>query len=208
VTTPASGLKLKDLLPSEEDWKRLQNVESALLRRKTVGTAAGLVAIATAALQVVFAVADAPYFSKLVAILSSVATLHFRELPALGLDWKKGLTLAILFGSTFLYLLLRRTRVLLKESEEAFRYTFWIEPFTRVDNAPEERFKLTAEDRFTLLHRDLIERLDQRIKRFSILDESTGTKVGDDASPMPRRAYSSHIHISGRYALRDEDGSW
>jgi tetratricopeptide (TPR) repeat protein len=200
-------LKIGELLPSVEDWKRLQDIESALLRRRTVGRLAGLIALVSAALQVVFTIADKGYFDKLRTIFWSLITLRFEDLASIGLDFKTLITWILLLFAAFVYFLLRRTSVLLKESKEPFRYTFWIEPFEEIKGTPGERFRLGSSDRFALFDHDLIERLNQRIKRFSILKEPPSSREGKEAEAPPSR-YSSHIHISGHYAVREDGNEW
>ncbi len=206
-------MKIEQLLPSAEDWKRLQDIESILLRRRTASTLAGAIAIVSAALQVVFAIADKGYFDKLLTILGSLITLRFDELARIGLDRKTAITWGVLLIAAIAYFLLRRTSVLLKESKEAFRYTFWIEPFEAVEKTPGDRLKLDAGDRFLqqLLHHDLMERLDERFQRFSLLKESPSGGGGERAKTLDssRRLNSSHIQITGHYAFREEgDDPW
>lgn len=190
-------MKITELLPTEEDWKRLQGIESTLLRRRTAGRFAGVIAILSAALQVVLAIAEKGYIEKLL---------------TLELDRKAVIIFGILFTASLIYFLMRRTSVLLKESKSAFRYTFWIEPFTEVDNKPCDRLQLGASNRFKLLHHDLTERFHLRIKqRFSILKEfpASAESAEEDVSKTAPKRYSSHIHISGHIAIREKDeGKW
>jgi hypothetical protein len=141
-------MKVKDLLPSAEDSKHLLSIESALLRRRAAGTGAGIFALASAAAQVVFAVADKDYFHKLRDLSWSLLMLRFDELAKAGLDAKTVLTWVVLLVATLLYIALRRTGVLLRDAQEAFRYPFWIEPFVEVEKTPGARFKLAHGDRF------------------------------------------------------------
>jgi len=204
-------VKIEQWLPSVEDWKRLKDIESTLLLRRTAGTLAGVVALISAVLQVVFVIADKGYFGTLLKILQSLITLRFDELATIGLDRKTAITWGVLLVAVLVYFLLRRTSVLLRESKEAFRYTFWIEPFDQVDKTPVDRFKLDSADRFALLDHDLMERLDQRFKRFSILKEppSRGAAAGAETPEGSRRRYSSHVQINGHYAARETgDGQW
>lgn len=108
-----------------------------------------------------------------------------------------------------MFFILRRTSLLLKECKEPFRYTFWIEPFKVVEKTPGERFTLKGDDRFHLLHHDLAERLNQRVQRFSILEEPPHSdESGTKAAPKLKRQ-SSHIHIKGHFAVREEkDERW
>lgn len=145
---------------------------------------AGIVAAATASLQVARLVAEDGYFEKL---------------RRVELDPASGAVLGAAFLAALLYFLLRRTGVLLRESRQPFRYT-------QVDKTPRDRFEAASWDRWALLHHDLTERLDQRIRRFSILSDLRIEKSGRLEAPrVSDRRRSSHIHIMGRYVFRDDD---
>ena len=77
-------MKLQELLPSAKDIKQLQDVEAALLRRRTAGAITGFIAVLTAALQVVLAIADRAYFRNIVRAGWYVVTLRFADLGKLG----------------------------------------------------------------------------------------------------------------------------
>jgi tetratricopeptide (TPR) repeat protein len=107
--------------------------------------------------------------------------------------------LLVLSGAAGLWLLLRHTSFLMRESREPFRYTFWIDQFEALDDAQPAGVSIANADRLALLHVDLIERLNQRIaRRFSLLNTS---KLTADAAQQ----LSSHVRISGTYALRQRD---
>ena len=159
----SASSKLGHLLPAEKDQKRLHDIESTLLRRRTTGRVAGVIAATTASLQVVRLIAEGGYVEKL---------RHIEIDPA------SGTVLRVTFVAMLLYFLLRRTGVLLQESREPFHYTFWIEPFVHVDKTPGDRVATASWERWALLHHDLTERLDQRIKRFAIISDLRSEKSG------------------------------
>ena len=78
-------MSLRDLLPSGEQWEALKGVEGGLLRRKRVGAGAGVVAIASAALQVVLVLAEEGYAQKLGDLVRYVFSLQFHKLGEAGL---------------------------------------------------------------------------------------------------------------------------
>jgi len=196
---------IQDLLPSADQRKRLQDIEANLLRRRNVGTGAGVVAIASASLQVVLALAEKGYLEKIGLIIYGLIRLRFDELAKLDISAGQIIGWVVLFAAAGTFFILRWTSLLLKESKEPFNYTFWVKPFEVVEKTPGKRFKLKGKDRFHLLHHDIAERLNQRIQRFSLLKEpphpgGNGTK----ATPKLKRQ-SSHIHISGHLVVREED---
>ena len=172
----------------------LQGVERDLLKRKRVGTIGWLIALAAAIHQVLGIILDAKYLENISKIIKDPAGVQLKYLIGL-------IVLAIGLG---LYFTVKRTKILLKESEEPFRYTFWINELVTVNKTPGERFKLKDEDRFHLLHHDLMERLNDRIRRLSLLDSSSA-KTGE----VVERKLTSHIHIDGHYAIREKkSGEW
>ena len=116
-------------------------------------------------------------------------------------------TILLIIGF-IVFWLSKRTSLLYKESEEPFRYSFWIEPFKRIKIDPEDSFiGIKNSDKFhqgdnkflNLLHHDLMERLNDRVKRLSVLDIDELKKV--DTAVQQR--LTSHIHIEGNYTLRE-----
>jgi len=128
----------------------------------------------------------------------------------------------LLFGVGFLFIS-RHTRFLMKETNEPFRYTFWIDEFKPAvkSNEPEKGADTTNKNKNTepdnsdpagysfdksssLLRHDLMERLNQRIGRFSLLDLSDLSK-----EPDAEQTLSAHIQIDGYYAIREHaTGEW
>ena len=198
-------MKLSDIIPITDQLKQVQGVEGELLRRKRKGTISVIVALAVAILQILIAAIEKDYLKDIGKFFNSL--IHFRWGELIGPD---GLSIYELTGMLILvialgtYVLFRWTSFLLKESEEPFRYTFWIKPFEPVSGTPSTRFILKKDDQFHLLHHDLMEKLNYRIRRLSLLDV--------DALNLPsaaQEALTSHIHISGHYAIREKkDGEW
>jgi tetratricopeptide (TPR) repeat protein len=187
--------KALNLIQGEEKRLRLRQ------RRARFGVIA---AVGGLAVQLIFAALGKLDLNKLGTFLNHLLQLDFNQL------WKDGVPISELtgalaiFGGLATYMLLRWTGFLLRESREPFRYTFRIQAFTRVaDTPPAERFVLKNEDRFKLLSHDLVERLNQRIKRLSILETD---KAGEDETA---ESFGSHIDIQGHYAIREETkGRW
>ncbi len=127
------------------------------------------------------------------------------------------LIIVVIWISLLFYFLITRNSFLQVESEEPFRYTFWVNPFIQVaDTPPKDLFTLDRCDRLKLLHHDLMERLNSRIKRLSLLklDELTSENSKTDPSYFePARDLQSklvaHILIGGDYSIREEkDNEW
>lgn len=191
-------MKLSDLKDLITRLGSVEGVERDLLKRKQVGTLGWVGAIAGALVQALIIVTDKEI-----------------SLGVIG-DFFKGILrgdLSVLLSSEFLgmtflvagflvFVVTRQTAFMLKESEEPFRYTFWIDEFAEVKGTPDKRFTLAMSDRINLLHHDLRERLNSRIRRFSLLDPKT-------LSEAARSALTSHIHIQGHYAVREGGkGEW
>ncbi|HVO68260.1 MAG TPA: hypothetical protein VMT12_17420, partial [Syntrophales bacterium] len=199
-------MKLTDFIPGAEQLKLIQGIEERLLRRKRVENTSLIIAVFITVFTLLLdALTSKKYsieviiqylnnFTKFVwYILIGESAVAFRQYkPVYELS---GLFIALTFFA--FYLLLKRTQILFKYSEEPFRYTFWIEPFKHVRDTEKEPYKIGAEDRFhNLLHHDLMERLNERIKRLSLLNPE---KL-DDAG---KKNLSSHIHIAGHYTIRE-----
>lgn len=194
-------MQLSSLFPDKEQINYLANIESTLLTRKKTGKVAGLVALLSAFSQMLILLY--PYLKKLLDPSYQVKIGNYLSDP-MKLIPLIGLALGLI-----IYLLLRRTSFLIKETKEPFRYTCWVEPFNRIDETPADRFHLKAEDRFKLLHHDLTELINQRIKRFSIL-ETPGENQDSSGAAITDARKSSHIHIYGNFAIREDknNGEW
>lgn len=98
-------------------------------------------------------------------------------------------------------LLVNWTRIWVKESREPFKYTYSVEEFKRGPQpTPGDP---VAGDPVAWLARDLIEKLGDRVRRLSLLDEEDVRRHDPDRDPEP------HVHISGWYGLREtDDNEW
>jgi tetratricopeptide (TPR) repeat protein len=187
-------MSLRDLLPGSEQLTYAEGVERELLRRRRKGALSGYAALFAAAGQIVFMLAQREdYLANIGTALLALTQLNLRVLLAK----PEALGLLAAAVATVTWLLLRRTSFLMRESREPFRYTFWIEPFTEVADELPENVTVVHHDRLKLLHRDLTERLNQRIaRRFSLLEPG---KLNDEE----RAQLSSHVRIGGTFALRE-----
>jgi hypothetical protein len=186
-------LKLTDILPGNEQLELTKGMEGQLLDRKQAERLSGLIAIAAVIIQVIIAVGNTSYLSDLGSFFINLSELKFD--PALLPEFIGILIVAFAVG---IYLLLKRTSFLIKESEKPFQYTFSIEPFKLIHQVPEKNFTVSEHDQHTLLHHDISERINQRINRFSLLNEG-------DLSEDEKKGLRSHVHISGDYAIREEE---
>lgn len=108
----------------------------------------------------------------------------------------------IIILGIIIYYLYRHTSFLLKKSEEPFQYTFWIERFKRAEDKEANKNSITEDDQIHhFLHHDLMDMLNRKIGRFSLLDDENFTKETDN----PEKTSPSHIHIDGHYAIRKRD---
>ena len=115
---------------------------------------------------------------------------QFRIVPGLA-------GIAILAVGLLVFLIVVLRSFLKEYSKEAFRYTFWIDQFSRAEGDPEKN-KATNPDGdplHHLLHHDVMERLSQRIGRLSLIDDS-------QPDAKEKLLLSSHIHIAGHYTIR------
>ncbi|MGA1863689.1 MAG: tetratricopeptide repeat protein [bacterium] len=188
-------MKLSDIFPSNEQIKLLQGIESDLLRRRRAGNIGMIAALSAAIFQIILGLSTKGNY------LETIGNLFSRFASG---EWSILLSdefigIGVLIAGIGIYLLFRWTRFMLRDSVEPFHYTFWIKPFERVQETPDKRFEIKGEDRFHLLHHDLNEKLNERIRRVSLLDE-------DNLDPGTRESLFSHIHISGHYAIREERG--
>jgi tetratricopeptide (TPR) repeat protein len=187
-------MNLKDLL-SGKDLDLVTGVENTLRSRRRAGS---VVIGLTALLQVAFLVGNSQYLQKVADFLGRLVVGPRDNLTA-GMQLYELIGVSILILGITVFALVRWSRVLLKETGEPFRYTFWIEGFRAV---PTEDAKAVKVDLFHLLQYDLRERLNFRIRRLSLLDDEAAKL--DEAQ---RRGLLAHIHIAGEYAVRrDLDG--
>ncbi|MGH2396913.1 MAG: hypothetical protein ACRDFW_07980, partial [bacterium] len=205
-------MNLRDLFSFADHFKNIQGIEGRLRRRQRNGLLLTTGTILLGIFEIIreLARSDESFFNY----FSRVLTHSLFAIEHLGLffsgKWDSRYAAQIDYGvagfyvvvlGIVVYLLSRHTAFLLEKSEEAFRYTFWIDRFaaaegsTRDNNSPSEKEPLCH-----LLHHDLMGMLNQRIGRFSLLDEKH-FKSGSEATETP----PSHIHVDGHYALRSRE---
>src|ERR687896_2615699 len=128
-------MKLPDFFPTTEQLKLVQGVENELLQRKRRGALGALIALAAAIIQIVALALEKDYLGNVGTFFINLAHGRFNVL----LGGPEGLSLQELIGLLVIatgigtYLVFRWTNFLLEETEEPFRYTFWVTPFLRVE---------------------------------------------------------------------------
>ncbi|MGK7393049.1 MAG: tetratricopeptide repeat protein [Candidatus Cyclobacteriaceae bacterium M3_2C_046] len=157
-----------------DQLKFIQGIEQELQKRKISSNFGLLIGLLGAAYQVI------------------VLFIHPDQLSSLLLTFPANVGIFALGLGLFLYFLLRKTNFLLKEAGEPFKYTFWTESFQSVSGHATGFHTQELPD---FLHHDLNERLVERIKRLSLLNED----LNDDI------AQASHIHISGHFLIRQDN---
>lgn len=178
--------------------KLVQGVERELLKHKNMSTGGFIIMVLGFICQVLIPIFNEDFFKG--DWISNAGKFPFYQL------W--GMVIVGIGLLTFL--LFKRTRLLLKESEEPFHYTFWIEPFQRAKETSGDPFAIDSDDRFhnrdsrffSLLHHDLVERLNERIKRLSLLDIA----LLKDSYDGIQGKLTSHIHVAGHYTIRRQKG--
>jgi|WetSurMetagenome_2_1015567.scaffolds.fasta_scaffold00035_70 tetratricopeptide (TPR) repeat protein len=199
-------MKLTDFIPNSEQLKLIQGIEGYLKRRKRTEHFSLVISAAVIILQFILTALEKRSVESL---LQSIINFHdfilfawgnktevdFRN-PAYWPDYVMA-PLFILMLVLIVYFSLKRTQFLFKYSAEPFQYTFRIEPFIFADNTGKPADPAICDDRFrNLLHHDLMERLNNRIKRLSLLNTE---KLCD----TDKKKLCSHFHISGTYTIRE-----
>ena len=196
-------MKLNDLIPELGKLNLIEGVERRLLQGKYSRNISLITAVAGIIIQILTDLfSDEKYISELPGYFVNFIEcagylLRGRWEAVKQYQFVPGLTGFLIVAAGFVicfFILLRN--LLVKYSEEPFRYTFWIEPFKHVQDKEGETFKIEKEDRFHfLLHHDLMEKLNDRIGRLSLLNEE---KLDSEA----RKNLSSHINITGHFVVR------
>ncbi|WP_372775527.1 tetratricopeptide repeat protein [Mangrovibacterium sp.] len=191
-------MNITELL-SGEKVERLKSIEEKLLSRRKNGKVAGIAAMLTAVGQVLVL-----FWPVLKEMLSDEKTVDLTPYFINPVNYAL-LLLVVIF--LLIYFLLRRTSVLLKATEEPFRYTFYVEPFQFLEQV-NDAFQLKNVERLKMLNYDLTELINKRIKRFSILKEESSDEEKSMQATDPRK--TSHIRIYGNYSVREdkENGDW
>ncbi len=206
------SMKLADLLPTAEQLKSVQGIERKLLeRRRTSNVVSAAFAILVAVLQVVLLAGRAV---SLPAGGKALSWAALRASVRSALAGPEAMVLLAVGVGAAIFLTLRYSGFLFQESKEPFRYTFSIQEFTRIAGTPGDRFTLAHDDMLKLVHHDLMERLNRRIRRLSLRQEDAQAKDAQDKDAQAKDtepaqgASGAHIHIEGYYAIREDNDGW
>jgi tetratricopeptide (TPR) repeat protein len=128
-------------------------------------------------------------------VLLSIAVFAVRELSSLpGKETSYGL---LALGVTVSLLLINWTRIWVQESKEPFQYSFSVGNFLPGPGSdPESPLPGSTLD---WLSRDLVEKLSDRVKRLSLLQDSAVPPADPDGDPP------AHVHICGWYGVRQSE---
>lgn len=183
-------MKLPDLLPPNDLLKKVEGVESGLHQRQRLGA----VGVVMAVLQIVVLIVNNEWFEGL-------TTTNWMQL----IKQRWGLLL-VLIGVVASIVLATWSKFWIEESQAPFRYTYSIADFKPVVG---EKAEGPQEERLSVqMSHDLAQRLNERIKRLSLLEEELSKDDGkSEYEPGTKR--KSHIHIRGYYVIRQKaDGQW
>jgi len=152
-------MKFPDLLPPGDLLKQVEGIESGLRQRKRLSA----LALLAAAVQAVVLIANNGWFQAL---------LNQQWRGLITAHWP---SLLILSGVVLTLFVSAWSRFWLEESQEPFRYTYSIVGFKPLSDQE------TQDDRLSFqLSVDLSERLNDRIRRLSLLDDVEPEKKGAD----------------------------
>ena len=184
--------ELPTIFPPADLLEQVEGVERGLRQRRRLG-ALGVAGVLLSTLQLLVLLLSNDWLWKLIGFNWEPVGRHWLEL-----------TLAFsLIGSVLLVLW---TRFWLKESRTPFRYTYWIDDFAPVATTP-------SHPSLAWLRYDLERQLAERIGRLSRRDErSPGANgaegaAGGAGAAVGGGSLDAHIHVSGEYLIRWENGA-
>ncbi len=181
--------KIKELLTERSSYEPIAEMEKVLLQRREKGNLAGYLMLISVFFQVVFMVVEKGRNLNWGVLVEW--NTWFSQ-PGQILVW------ALMLGAILAYVGYNYTGIALKASKEPFRYTFWIGEFVCLNEGEEwDKANIGLKSCKELLRHDLMQMLNDRIKRFTLLENAGETK----GVAFSKRDYS-HIHVSGHYALK------
>ncbi len=178
-------MKLTDWLPNSKDLEALQGLERELLERRRNGQRVSWL-LATASLLPILLGQD---YSRLTGFIETMSA-----------GYRPWLALGLLLAACAAYAITRYTALLLRHTDEVFRYSFSVQTFKWVAGTPGDRVKLDAHDRVELLALDLTGMLAKRVRRMDLLQAAPGAPGGGQMAAPTR----SHITVSGDVVLREQ----
>ena len=197
----AGKMKLTDFIPGKETLEGFQGIEKQLQSRRYTGKWSLLVAVAAGVVQIVLA------YPLKWQTLSFPASFTWKDVRPF-LTSESVILPCLAIVAACIWVAARYTSILFKQSNEPFRYTFSISKFGSVSefsgvaSAQGERFPVEQIDQLELLRYDLTERLNRRVRRFSLLEP--GDK-GETAQSAKGTQATPHFQIDGDYAVREEE---
>lgn len=220
-------MKVSNIFPQSGHTDWIQGVEANLLRQRRLGNAGGISLMITgAAIQLAVFLFEGVTIREMAVSVQNfgkylIGLLPGAESPVSYAPVYEIVGLIVLLAGIGFLFISRHTRFLMKETAEPFRYTFWIDEFKSAGGDSSQEKKpgyvdernsdqggkmqgYTFDSHSALLRHDLMERLNQRIGRFSLLDLPEEIP-GHDAE----KTLSAHIHINGYYTIREnKTGEW
>ncbi|MDX1686460.1 MAG: FHIPEP family type III secretion protein [Candidatus Promineifilaceae bacterium] len=173
--------------PPADLLEQVEGVQQGLRRRRRLGMA-GWIGLLLSTAQILIIIVSSEWWQGVRSI----------QWEALWTQWPflAGAGLFILS-----LLLISWSRFWLQESRQPFRYTLSVDGFPAVENSA------TEEKKMAWLQPDLERRLNERIKRLSLLDEAIVRQESEEGGASHK--HDSHIHVSGRYVIRrNPKGRW
>ena len=157
-------MKITDLLPDAKQWEALQGVEKDLVHNRRTSRTGAIIAIAAIIVQAIAAI-QGPYLANLGQFLANLISGNWDQLFGEGgLDLYEAIGLSVVVAGVLIYAGYGWISFFFKESEEPFRYTFWIDKIELLngtgqtgDDSEDSPFK--GIDRIDLLHHDVKERV-------------------------------------------------
>jgi tetratricopeptide (TPR) repeat protein len=192
-------VKVAELVDLARGYGAVEGIERDLRERRWRGTLAGVGAVIV---QVVVLAANKDYLARAGQFFSNLFSGQWDRLIGgkEGLNPYELLALGVLIAGAVIFIVLRNTQVLLRDSKEPFHYTFSIAPFVRAGASPGGAGgpPSSADGVLGRLHLDLINRLSDRHHRLSLLDPGV-LPAGS------QRRLSSHIHVGGQCVVKQRE---
>lgn len=184
-------MKLSELLPPSDLLKQFEGIESGLKQRYRLG----MISLIATLIQVVLLIANNEQVQKFI-------TGNYTQIIEQYWLW-----LFILVSTILSFLLFGWARFWLEESQSPFRYTYSIVDFKPIVDENDENGKDVRLSKH--LAHDLAQRLNERIKRLSLIaEEHLGASIEAQAK-LDESKQRSHIQIGGHYVFRlNPDNEW
>jgi tetratricopeptide (TPR) repeat protein len=207
-------VNIQSLFTVFESLKEIRGIEGSLRRRRRNGILATIITLMVGIIGVIRQLDDKAieeYIAHVMSVTSytfgyvfKIVSFQWASLPDYRIVYDVWGFYVILIG-VVVYYLNRHTSFLFTISEEPFHYSFWVGRFKRAEDLEEKSASVSEDDRIHhLLHHDLMDMLNKRIGRFSLLEEPSSRMDDSSENDTGRSAAvpPSHIHIDGHYTIR------